>query len=166
MPRCLDPGTAARGHSACEPLAAAPSGATPWLLSQTSEHAGRTRAGSAAPGPHDDSDLATSSHEDEAEGTRLIALVELARNGDSEAFGQLYDHYHASVYRFLYYRVGSVQLAEDLTARDLLPRAALDELVPLAGQGLRRLADDDRPQPDHRPLQGRPHPPRVRPPRT
>ncbi len=64
----------------------------------------------------DDSALATSSHEDEAEGTRLIALVELARNGDTEAFGQLYDHYHASVYRFLYYRVGSVQLAEDLTA--------------------------------------------------
>ena len=49
-------------------------------------------------------------------GTRLIALVELARGGDSEAFGQLYDHYHASVYRFLYYRLGSVQLAEDLTA--------------------------------------------------
>ncbi len=58
----------------------------------------------------------TSSLADEAEGSRLIALVELARNGDSEAFGQLYDHYHASVYRFLYYRVGSVPLAEDLTA--------------------------------------------------
>jgi len=27
----------------------------------------------------------------------------------------LYDHYHVSVYRFVYYRVGSVQLAEDLT---------------------------------------------------
>jgi RNA polymerase sigma-70 factor (ECF subfamily) len=26
----------------------------------------------------------------------------------------LYDHYHTSVYRFLYYRVGSVALAEDL----------------------------------------------------
>ena len=88
--------------------------ATPWLLSQTSEHAGRTAPGPRA-GSHDDSDLAASSHEDEAEGTRLIALVELARNGDSEAFGQLYDHYHTSVYRFLYYRVGSVQLAEDLT---------------------------------------------------
>ncbi len=88
--------------------------ATPWLLSQTSEHTGRTAPAPKA-GAHDDSDLAASSHEDEAEGTRLIALVELARNGDSEAFGQLYDHYHASVYRFLYYRVGSVQLAEDLT---------------------------------------------------
>jgi RNA polymerase sigma-70 factor (ECF subfamily) len=63
-----------------------------------------------------DGDLATSSAADEAEATRLIALVELARNGDSEAFGLLYDHYQGSVYRFLYYRVGSVALAEDLTS--------------------------------------------------
>ncbi|HEX4190107.1 MAG TPA: sigma-70 family RNA polymerase sigma factor [Marmoricola sp.] len=69
------------------------------------------------PGPdHGDADLAASSAEDEAVGTRLIALVELARNGDKEAFGQLYDHYQPSVYRFLYYRVGSMTLAEDLTA--------------------------------------------------
>lgn len=65
---------------------------------------------------HGDGELATSSAEDEAVGTRLIALVELARNGDKEAFGQLYDHYQPSVYRFLYYRVGSITLAEDLTA--------------------------------------------------
>jgi RNA polymerase sigma-70 factor (ECF subfamily) len=87
----------------------------PWLLSQTSERADATAPGSHSDRP-DDSALATSSLEDKAEGTRLIALVELARGGDSEAFGQLYDHYHPSVYRFLYYRVGSVQLAEDLTA--------------------------------------------------
>src|SRR6195952_5387474 len=83
----------------------------PWLLTQTSQPAAAT-----ATGAHDDSALATSSLQDEAEGSRLIALVELARNGDSEAFGQLYDHYQASVYRFLYYRVGSVPLAEDLMA--------------------------------------------------
>ena len=68
------------------------------------------------PGDHGDAELAASSAEDEAVGTRLIALVELARNGDKEAFGQLYDHYQPSVYRFLYYRVGSMTLAEDLTA--------------------------------------------------
>ena len=44
-----------------------------------------------------DADQATSSEESEAERTRLIALVELARTGDSEAFGLLYDHYQASV---------------------------------------------------------------------
>lgn len=65
---------------------------------------------------HGDGELAASSAEDEAVGTRLIALVELARNGDKEAFGQLYDHYQPSVYRFLFYRVGSMTLAEDLTA--------------------------------------------------
>jgi RNA polymerase sigma-70 factor (ECF subfamily) len=65
---------------------------------------------------HGDAELATSSAEDAAVATRLIALVELARSGDKEAFGQLYDHYQPSVYRFLYYRVGSMTLAEDLTA--------------------------------------------------
>ncbi|SDS63734.1 RNA polymerase sigma-70 factor, ECF subfamily [Nocardioides scoriae] len=72
--------------------------------------------GTGTPIAPDDHDQAASSAQDEAEQTRLIALVELARGGDSEAFGQLYDHYQPSVFRFLYYRVGSVQLAEDLTS--------------------------------------------------
>jgi RNA polymerase sigma-70 factor (ECF subfamily) len=84
-----------------------------WLLTETSERPAPAAAAETRP---DDSAFATSSLEDEAAGSRLIALVELARGGDSEAFGLLYDHYHASVYRFLYYRVGSVPLAEDLTA--------------------------------------------------
>jgi RNA polymerase sigma-70 factor (ECF subfamily) len=50
------------------------------------------------------------------ERVRLTALVELARGGDAEAFGQLYDHYQPSVYRFLFYRTRSRQLAEDLTS--------------------------------------------------
>ncbi len=86
-----------------------------WLLTQTSERPTRLESDLSGGRP-DDSAFATSSLEDEAEGSRLIALVELARVGDAEAFGQLYDHYQASVYRFLYYRVGSVPLAEDLTA--------------------------------------------------
>jgi RNA polymerase sigma-70 factor (ECF subfamily) len=63
-----------------------------------------------------DSDQAASSEETEEERTRLIALVELARTGDSEAFGMLYDHYQGSVYRFLFYRTRSSTLAEDLTS--------------------------------------------------
>lgn len=63
-----------------------------------------------------DADLATSSEECELERSRLIALVELARGGDAEAFGQLYDHYQPSVYRFLFYRTRSAPLAEDLTS--------------------------------------------------
>ncbi len=50
------------------------------------------------------------------EATRLRALVDLAKEGDSEAFGQLYDHYVTGIFRFVYYRVGSKQLAEDLTS--------------------------------------------------
>jgi RNA polymerase sigma-70 factor, ECF subfamily len=71
------------------------------------------------PDKHDrygDSDLATSSEDSEEARTRLIALVELARKGDSDAFGMLYDHYQGSVYRFLFYRTRSSQLAEDLTS--------------------------------------------------
>jgi RNA polymerase sigma-70 factor, ECF subfamily len=72
--------------------------------------------GPTAPPDGDDRAYATSSEDDEVEASRLIALVELARGGDAEAFGQLYDHYHPQVYRFLYYRVGSQALAEDLTS--------------------------------------------------
>ena len=91
--------------------ASEPASRTPWLLTQTTEHADGGRGSRGADAP-----LATSSLQDVDQGNRMIALVELARNGDAEAFGQLYDHYNASVYRFLYYRLGSVQLAEDLTA--------------------------------------------------
>ena len=72
--------------------------------------------GHSGSGPVGDEDRATSSEVDGAERERLIALVELARAGDKEAFGLLYDHYQASVYRFLYYRTRSQTLAEDLTS--------------------------------------------------
>ncbi|MCW2819499.1 MAG: sigma-70 family polymerase sigma factor, partial [Marmoricola sp.] len=97
----------------------------PWLLSQSAAEPGTSTGstgsgGSGGPGEaegrEDDSAFAASSLEDRAEGQRLIALVELARGGDAEAFGLLYDHYQPQVYRFLYYRLGSVHLAEDLTA--------------------------------------------------
>lgn len=73
-------------------------------------------APSSGPGRVGDEGRATSSEADEAERERLIALVELARAGDKEAFGLLYDHYHVSVYRFLYHRTRSQTLAEDLTS--------------------------------------------------
>ncbi|HEX2177236.1 MAG TPA: sigma-70 family RNA polymerase sigma factor [Nocardioidaceae bacterium] len=53
---------------------------------------------------------------DDPEASRMMGLVDLARGGDSEAFGLLYDHYNGTVYRFLYYRVGAHALAEDLTS--------------------------------------------------
>ena len=84
-----------------------------WLLSEAVDYEARGQGSGNDTG---DAAMAVSSVEDEAEASRLIALVELARGGDCEAFGMLYDHYHLSVYRFVYYRVGSVSLAEDLTS--------------------------------------------------
>ena len=92
-----------------------PSGVPSWLL--LSEAA---VGGPRPDGHYDDSDRAASSEQNESERHRLIALVELARNGDAEAFGQLYDHYHPSVYRFVYWRTRSSSLAEDLTSETFL----------------------------------------------
>ena len=92
-----------------------PAGAPAWLLLSEA-----TVSGPAPDGGYDDSDRAASSEDSEAERSRLIALVELARGGDVEAFGQLYDHYQGSVYRFVYYRTRSQTLAEDLTSETFL----------------------------------------------
>jgi RNA polymerase sigma-70 factor (ECF subfamily) len=48
------------------------------------------------------------------------ALVEKAQAGDSEAFGRIYDRYVDTVFRFIYFRVGNRQLAEDLTSDTFL----------------------------------------------
>jgi RNA polymerase sigma-70 factor (ECF subfamily) len=63
-------------------------------------------------------------HDDQA----LERLVELARRGDAEAFGRLFDHFHEPVYRFVVSRVRRPVDAEDLTqtifvkALEALPR--------------------------------------------
>jgi RNA polymerase sigma-70 factor (ECF subfamily) len=109
---------------------------TSWLLSESAHEpsvvgaGGRHRAeaggtistGDLPPGDvprgeqPDDSEHAMSAEADEATRERMIALVELARSGDKEAFGLLFDHYHPSVYRFIYYRTRSQALAEDLSS--------------------------------------------------
>jgi RNA polymerase sigma-70 factor (ECF subfamily) len=92
-----------------------PAGVPDWVLLS------EARVDQGGPGPaYDDSGRAASSEESAAERTRLIALVDLARDGDSEAFGQLYDHYQGPVYRFVYYRTRSQALAEDLTSETFL----------------------------------------------
>ena len=54
------------------------------------------------------------------QGERIAALVTLAQQGDGEAFGEIYDAYVDSIYRYLYYRVGSHAVAEDLTSETFL----------------------------------------------
>ena len=57
---------------------------------------------------------------DDPEHARMAALVTLAQQGDAEAFGQIYDAYVDTIYRYLYYRVGSHAVAEDLTSETFL----------------------------------------------
>lgn len=42
-------------------------------------------------------------------------LVEKAHRGDKDAYGDLYEHYLDDVYRYVYFRIGNHQDAEDLT---------------------------------------------------
>lgn len=50
----------------------------------------------------------------------VVELVARAQGGDAEAFGLLYDRYLDLVYRYVYYRVGSKALAEDLVSETFL----------------------------------------------
>jgi RNA polymerase sigma-70 factor (ECF subfamily) len=50
----------------------------------------------------------------------VVDLVARAQAGDAEAFGRLYDRYLDLVYRYVYYRVGSKALAEDLVSETFL----------------------------------------------
>ena len=50
----------------------------------------------------------------------MAALVELAQDGDADAFGLLYERYVDLVYRYVYVRVGSPHVAEDLTSETFI----------------------------------------------
>ncbi|MEV0777839.1 ECF subfamily RNA polymerase sigma factor, BldN family [Streptomyces sp. NPDC050433] len=56
----------------------------------------------------------------DSDSARMMELVERAQAGESEAFGRLYDQYSDTVYRYIYYRVGSKATAEDLTSETFL----------------------------------------------
>ncbi|WP_030549164.1 ECF subfamily RNA polymerase sigma factor, BldN family [Streptomyces albus] len=56
----------------------------------------------------------------DGESRRMMDLVERAQDGEAEAFGRLYDQYADTVYRYVYYRVGSRATAEDLTSETFL----------------------------------------------
>ncbi|WP_405585805.1 ECF subfamily RNA polymerase sigma factor, BldN family [Streptomyces sp. NBC_01190] len=98
-----------------------------YALAEVSTTAGRrTRNGSAqhdhtgaavapgAPGTH------ARRPASDTDSGRMMDLVERAQDGETEAFGRLYDHYSDTVYRYIYYRVGSKATAEDLTSETFL----------------------------------------------
>jgi RNA polymerase sigma-70 factor (ECF subfamily) len=43
-------------------------------------------------------------------------LIERAQRGSPEAVGLLYEQHYNSIYRYIYYRIGNPQAAEDITA--------------------------------------------------
>ncbi|KKU85720.1 MAG: hypothetical protein UY14_C0015G0015 [Parcubacteria group bacterium GW2011_GWA1_47_9] len=45
----------------------------------------------------------------------LKQLMQLAKNGDTEAFGRLYELYFTPVYRYIYLRTKNKEEAEDLS---------------------------------------------------
>jgi RNA polymerase sigma-70 factor (ECF subfamily) len=61
------------------------------------------------------------------------ALVERAQAGEAAAFGMIYDRYFDTVFRFVYFRVGNRQLAEDLTSDTFL--RALKRICSFTWQG-------------------------------
>lgn len=58
------------------------------------------------------------------DGMRRAELVDRAQAGDVGAFGELYDEYSLTVYRYIYARVSSSALAEDLTSETFVRRCA------------------------------------------
>jgi RNA polymerase sigma-70 factor (ECF subfamily) len=47
-------------------------------------------------------------------------LINRAQQGDTEVISALYEHYHLTIFRYLFYRVGDRQTAEDLTSEVFL----------------------------------------------
>jgi RNA polymerase sigma-70 factor (ECF subfamily) len=43
-------------------------------------------------------------------------LIRAAKNGDSDAFAEIYDRHYPAVYRYIFYRVSSEPVAEDLAS--------------------------------------------------
>ena len=111
-----------------------------WLGRATDVHAASARRIADDPGPpsggeneeppaiSDDSGASIDS-----EHAEVWRLVELAQQGDGDAFGQLYDRYVDSVFRFIYYRVNDRALAEDFTSETFL--RALRRISTITYQG-------------------------------
>jgi RNA polymerase sigma-70 factor (ECF subfamily) len=91
--------------------------------------------GARLPGRHRPENAQPSEDEDEVidDHAEMWQLVQAAQTGDGEAFGQLYDHYVGSVFRFIYYRVNDRALAEDFTSETFL--RALRRISSISYQG-------------------------------
>jgi RNA polymerase sigma-70 factor (ECF subfamily) len=93
----------------------------------TAGAAGTTEtAGGGGPEHHDPST-------DQVDGDEVADLVARAQAGDPGAFGEIYDRYSETVYRYIYFRVNNAQLAEDLASETFL--RALRRISSFSWQG-------------------------------
>jgi len=120
----LAPQPAVAGPALAGPAFAAPAPATfaaPLLRSTATGSTAAARSRTVpSPGTRGRSRTAPAGPGYDTEHNPVVDLVERAQNGESEAFGRLYDHYADTVYRYIYYRVGSRATAEDLTSETFL----------------------------------------------
>jgi RNA polymerase sigma-70 factor (ECF subfamily) len=112
----LDTGTAEQHHVRSGSGAAGTTGAGG--ATETSGHSG--------PEQHDPST-------DQVDGDEVADLVARAQDGDPSAFGEIYDRYNETVYRYIYFRVNNAQLAEDLASETFL--RALRRISSFSWQG-------------------------------
>jgi RNA polymerase sigma-70 factor (ECF subfamily) len=113
----------AREESDEMPLAATrgtPAGPGTTVPTQSDHSEARTAARPSGPAPDDAA-------------AAVWALVERAQAGDADAFAQIYNRYIDTVFRFVYFRVGNRQQAEDLTAETFL--RALKRIGSVTWQG-------------------------------
>jgi RNA polymerase sigma-70 factor, ECF subfamily len=106
------------------PLADAPTALLPVLPGEETEES--SGGGGGPTGFPDRPDRTDPAHE-------VWTLVERAQQGDTEAFGLIYDRYVDTVFRFIYFRVGNRPLAEDLTSDTFL--RALKRISSFTWQG-------------------------------
>jgi RNA polymerase sigma-70 factor (ECF subfamily) len=63
----------------------------------------------------------------------MVGLVKQAQDGNADAFGELYRIYNDTVFRYIYYRVSTRALAEDLTSETFV--RALRRITTFSWQG-------------------------------
>jgi RNA polymerase sigma-70 factor (ECF subfamily) len=109
----------ARLHCATRPALAAPSGPLGALVATANAHADSSLGARATRSARAEAPSSPPS-EVRDEHAATWRLVTRAKDGDGEAFGQLYDAYVGMVYRFIYFRVNDRALAEDFTSETFL----------------------------------------------
>jgi len=69
----------------------------------------------------------------DGESEQMVGLVKQAQDGNADAFGELYRIYNDTVFRYIYYRVSTRALAEDLTSETFV--RALRRITTFSWQG-------------------------------